>query len=346
MTNQITAVLNNGTANFSTSYAMQFPTFIQPTIVTAITNLNLNTTNATANNVTFAGCIVPSITPNLLGNLVTLSIQGTGWNESVYAITISVSMLENSTSSYQSVMLNLTNINTSVAVDPHYNNTNCKIQMFLMGWQNIQASKFANCSLVTAGNLTCAFNFDANTSAFLYYNIFIIDNQWYSINCVGCSIGYINASNNYQPFNKVQSASFRYFYGFKYISNIDTWVAAINLPASFSLAIGTLTYDSYITIVMLPPFETQNTTNTTNTTITTTIQKLSAGAIAGIVIGAVAGVALISVIIYFIKKKRDEIKNEQVNEDVRSDRTEPGVCQHCCANPVVKIVPCGHQVYC
>jgi hypothetical protein len=69
--------------------------------------------------------------------------------------------------------------------------------MDLIGWQNIQASKSVNCPLISEGNLTCTFDFDATTSAFLYYNIFIIDNQWYSVNCIGCKINYINIANKY-----------------------------------------------------------------------------------------------------------------------------------------------------
>jgi hypothetical protein len=75
---------------------------------------------------------------------------------------------------------------------------------------------------------------------------------------------------------------------------------------------------------------------------TNTDTSLSGEAIAGIVIGAVAAAAFIGIGIYFIKKKRYEGRNQQMNNDVSIDRIRSRVCMRCMNNPVVKMKPCGH----
>jgi hypothetical protein len=123
-------IINNpNTNNVSNIYTQQYPTFIQPIIISSITNIEINST--------FIGSIIPSFTNNINGYLVTLNVQGNDWNTSVTFMSVSVIMLENNPTSYQSLMVNLTNTTTSVAINPQYINTSCQLQIFLMGWYNI-----------------------------------------------------------------------------------------------------------------------------------------------------------------------------------------------------------------
>jgi hypothetical protein len=114
--------------------------------------------------------------------------------------------------------------------------------MYLLGWHNIVSSKFANCAVTAAGQLTCTFIYDPTNAVFLYYSIIIVDNQWYELQCPGCSLGYVNITNYYRYFAKPLTPIYRYFYGFRYIGAADQWVSIQDIPTMISLGADSYNY--------------------------------------------------------------------------------------------------------
>lgn len=79
-------IVNNGVGNytFQPTYSRQFMNFTQPVMVVSMTLLRINTS--------FNGSIVPSLSQNLLGWMLTLTVQG-DWNTNVAAINLAVSVM-------------------------------------------------------------------------------------------------------------------------------------------------------------------------------------------------------------------------------------------------------------
>lgn len=327
----------SGTTIFQPSYDLQFGNFTQPTMLVSMTRFYCNSS--------FNGSIIPTLQQNIFGWIVTITIQG-DWNTNVGYLTVNVALIESNVGAYQTLVANLTAASTSFTIDAHYNSTNCKLQTYLIGWHNIASSKFASCSVVSAGNLTCTFLYDAATASFLTYSILIIDNQWYGLQCAGCSFGYINITNSYQYFAKPSVPVYRYFFGFRYVGAANEWISIQDLPQMFSLAANSYFFESSVAIVMLPPYDTATTPPTPPPTVQPE-QKLSGGAIAGIVVGTLAGASLIGVGIYCWKKNKDIADIEDaLPDDDASARTEVGMCLNCMHQPAAKLKPCGHQVLC
>lgn len=178
--------------------------------------------------------------------------------------------------------------------------------MYLLGWHNIITSKFASCAVTAAGTLTCTFQYDATTATFLYYSILIIDNFWYSTVCTSCQLGYINITNAYHYFSKPQTPTYRYFYGFGYIGSNSNWVGIQDNPTVISLSSQSYNIESSVGVAMFPPYDPVYVPPTVVVPPATTT-PLSGGAIAGVVIGTLAGAAAIGIGIYCFKKKKDEV---------------------------------------